>query len=211
LFEKLIDSWSEKEIFQLQADIITSFLGSDTSQSIETSIEFAKYLHYRKLDDKNYPFFLELLLHKNFEVVDALIGDGTPLLAFKNLQRNRVLVQTVFEMLKRLTVKAYHKTLETLFGVLYMNYHQPVKGWELYAPSVEELNYVGKYLDKSKPQSDKINRIVLDILADIGELSSQKSEDEEVERVGAHANKIRNVYFDNREQMDKVIPPNIHN
>jgi hypothetical protein len=81
----------------------------------------------------------------------------------------------------------------------------------LYAPSVEELNYVGKYLDKSKPQSDKINRIVLDILADIGELSSQKSEDEEVERVGAHANKIRNVYFDNREQMDKVIPPNIHN
>ncbi len=112
-------------------------------------------------------------------------------------------------MLRRLSINSYRKALETILGVLYLNYRQPYKGWELYAPTIEDLNQLGKYLDKTRPQSDKINRIVLDILADIGELSSQEPEDKEIDRIGAHANKIRNAYFDNRDKMDKVIPASL--
>jgi hypothetical protein len=206
LFGKLINSWNEEDIFRLQSDIISSFLEKDTPQSTETSVEFAKFLNYRQLDDRSYPIFLELLLHKNVDVIDALISDGAPLYSFKKLQRSKVLVKAVFDMLEKLSINSYQKALEALLGVLYLNYRQPIKGWELYEPTIENLNYVGKYLDKNKPQSDKINRIVLDILGDIGELSSQETEDKEIDRIGAHANKIRNVYFDNRDQMDKVIP-----
>lgn len=206
LFGKLIDSWGEQDILQLQTDIISSFLDKETPQSVETSIEFAKYLNFRELNDENYPLFLQLLLHKNDDVIDALIADGTPLNSFKKLQRNKGLVTAVFEMLKRLSINSYPKAIETLLGVLYLNYRQPLKGWELFEPAIENLNYIGKYLDKNRPQTDKINRIVLDILADIGELSSQEPEDKEIDRIGAHANKIRNAYFDNRDQMDKVIP-----
>ncbi len=92
MFGKLINSWNEEDIFRLQSDIISSFLGKETPQSVETSVEFAIFLNYRKLDDNNYPIFLELLLHKNTDVIDALIADGTPLYAFKKLQRNRKLV-----------------------------------------------------------------------------------------------------------------------
>jgi len=209
LFGKLIDSWGDEDIYQLQSGVISSFLDKETPQSVETSVEFARYLHFRELNDKNYPLFLQLLLHKNDGVIDALIADGAPLNAFIKLQRNKKLVRAVFEMLKRLSINSYPKALEALFGVIYRNYKQPMKGWELFEPTIENLNYVGKYLDKNRPQSDKINRIILDILGDIGELSSQEPEDKEIDRIGAHANKIRNAYFDNRDQMGKVIPESL--
>ena len=206
MFGKLIDSWNEEDIFELQANIVTSFLEKDTTQSVETSIEFAKFLHYRGLSIRNYPLFLEILPHKSEEVIDELIGSYTALTMFHKIQRNVGLVGACFDMLQRLTVNSYQKVLEAVLGVFLTTYRHPLEGWELYPPSLAELNQLGKYLDKNKSQSNKINRIVLDILGSIGELSLQEHGREEIARVGAHANKIRNVYFDSRERMDKVIP-----
>ena len=68
-------------------------------------------------------------------------------------------------------------TLELVFGILYRTYHSAKEGHALYALSIEDVNAVGKFLDKSRDQADPINRFILDILADIAEFTSINNED----------------------------------
>ena len=68
-------------------------------------------------------------------------------------------------------------TLELIFGILYRGYHSAKEGHALYPLSIEDVNAVGKFLDKSHDQNHPINRFILDILADIAEYRSINNED----------------------------------
>ena len=50
-----------------------------------------------------------------------------------------------------------------------------------------------------------MNRAILEILAQLSELES--SDKPEIQEVAIHAGGIRNAFFDNRREMDEVIPP----
>jgi hypothetical protein len=174
------------------------------------AVEYAKYLKHRGLDNLNYPIFLDLLLHENEEVIYALLGDGKVFTQFKKLQRTTYLINACFELLKRFVPgKVFELTLETLLNVLKQHYRNAPVGYKLYPLSVEELNCIGKYLDKTKSQVDKINRIILDILSDLGELSSKDTRDHQIDHIGAHANKIRSVFLDNRAMLEEAIPAGV--
>lgn len=208
--DRLVDSWTEDDILDLHEKIVTTFMKSEFEYGINAAVEFATYLKYRGLDNQNYLMFLDLLFLENEDVIYALLADGVVFEQFKKLQRTNVLVNACFELLKRfLPGKVYELTLETVLGVLNQHYRNAQVGYSLYPPTIDELNSIGKFLDKSRSQTDRLNRIILDIFSDLGELSSKDIEDHKIDRIGAHANRIRSAFLDNRATLGEAIPSGI--
>jgi len=210
LQDRLVDSWTEEDIDALHADIITTFLKSDEEHAVNAAVEYAKYLKYRGLDNQNYPMFLDLLLHDNEAVIYALLADGIVLDQFKKLQRTQYLVQVCFDLLKRFQPgQVFDLTLETILGVIKQQYMNATVGFSLYPLTYDDLHAIGKFLDTSRPQSDELNRLILDIFANLGELSSKDIVDQRIDRIGAHANRIRSAFMDNKATLGEAIPPGI--
>jgi hypothetical protein len=123
------------------------------------------------------------------------------------LKRGQKFLKLCFELLDRFSLDTvYEKTLETLLVILNQTYRTVASGLGIYPLSLNELNYIGKFLDERKPQAHKINRIILDILADLGDLTTKDTTEPAWMEVCARANKMRNAFFDNRVTMDGVIP-----
>lgn len=210
--DRLVDSWTEQDILNLHGDIVDVFMTSQDEHGINAAVEYARFLKYKGLNNLNYPMFLDLLLQENEAVITALLADGVIFDQFKKLQRTHYLVNTCFELLRRFVPgRVYELTLVTLLSVLNQQYRNATVGYSLYAPSVDELNAIGKFLDVSKPQGDEINRLILDVFADLGELSSQDIEDQNIDRIGAHANRIRSAFLDEQATLGEAIPPGIMN
>ena len=207
MYDRLKDSWSEEDTLKLHVQIVDAFMESDEEHGIGAAVEYAKYLKYRGLDNSNYAIFLDLLLHEKEEVIYALLGDGTVFEDFRKLQRTHYLVNACFGLLKKFSPgSVYEMTLETLLGVLKQHFRNASVGYKLYPVSIDEVNNIGKFLDKTASQADKINRIILDIFSDLGELSSKDSIDHDIDRIGAQANRIRSAFLDNNAQLDQALP-----
>lgn len=206
----LLKFWKEEELYALQVQAVSRFMKVDTPQAVEACMEFARYLNGKGLDPDNYPLFLELLQHENRYVVEALVGTEKAFDLFTRVQTNPYIIRFCFRILRGFEPGAVHDlTLETIFGILYRTYHSAKEGHALHALSIEDVNAVGKFLDKSKDQNDGINRFILDILADVAEFTSINNEDPVVDKNSAHATAIRNAFFDRRRAMTSVMPPEI--
>ena len=203
----LISIWKEEELYAMQVEAVTRFMKCDSPQSVEASIELARSLNGKGLNSENYPLALEMLRNENFNVTEALLIDEAPSKYLEKVQPNRYIIDFCFQLLwSYVPGNVYEKTLELIFGVLYRTYHSPKEGFTLYPVSIENMNSLGKFLDKSKKQNDAINRLILNILGDIGEYFSINHENETMEKIAAHAVEIRNAFFDRTVDMNTVIP-----
>jgi len=203
----ILKFWNEEELYALQVQAVSRFMKVDTPAAVEACVEFATYLGIQGLDGDNYPLFLELLKHENRYVIEALIGKQKAFDLFTRVQPNPYIVGFCFTTLRSYAPGGVHDlTLELIFGILYRSYHSAKEGHALYALSIEDVNAVGKFLDKSRDQNDAINRFILDILADIAEFTSINNEDPVVDKNSAHATAIRNAFFDKRRAMSSVMP-----
>lgn len=201
--------WSEEELYNLQVEAVTGFMQCDSQHSVEAAVEFAKYLNKKKLDSDNYPIFLEILREENSNVTEALIGEEKAFNFFKRVQPNYYIIDFCFQVLYKYSPGEVHdKTLELIYGVVYANFHRAKEGYALYPLSIENLNSIGKFLDKSKKQSQGVNRFVLDILSDIAEYKT-KDEKDEINKISAHAIAIRNAFYDKRLEMNTVMPKDL--
>ncbi|NIM04509.1 MAG: hypothetical protein GTN65_02570 [Armatimonadetes bacterium] len=99
----------------------------------------------------------------------------------------------------------YSKNLSVILGVLQSVYSSPNDGYRIYPLSIAEVNALGKHLDKEKGQDDPLNRVLLEILENLSRLEA--SDNSEIEEIAIHASAIRNTFFDNRKEMQDVIPP----
>jgi hypothetical protein len=206
----MLKFWSEEELYKLQVQAVTRFMRVDSPHAVEASVEFATLLHSHGLDGDNYPLFLEILRNENQYVIEALIGREKAFDLFTRVQPNPYIVGFCFQMLRAYQPGGVHDmTLEMIFGILYRTYHSAKEGHALYPLAIEEINAVGKFLDKSRDQNDPINRFILDILADIAEYRSINNEDPVVDKNSTHATSIRNAFFDRRRAMTSVMPPEI--
>lgn len=205
--ENFKDSWDEALVQKLHGEIALDFLRCENDHAVNASVEFVKFLHQKGLDNQNYPFYMRLFLHENEKVISAFLSDGKILNSLKKLKRSRHFIGLCFDLLRQFSLDTvYEKTLETLLLVLNLSYRDAVFGFASYPLSLNELNYISKFLDKGKPQASKINRIILDILADLGDLTTKDTTEPTLLEVCARANKIRNVFFDNRASMAEIIP-----
>ena len=186
--------WKEEDLYKLQVQAVSRFMRCDTPQAVEASLEFARYLNNQGLDSDNYPLFLEILRNENSFVTEALIGKEKAFDLFSRVQPNPYIVGFCFQVLRSYKPGGVNDlTLELIFGILYRVYHSAKEGNALYPLSIEDVNAVGKFLDKGKPQTDPINRFILDILADISEYRSINNEDPRrgQERLARHGHSKR--------------------
>jgi hypothetical protein len=206
----MLKFWGQEELFALQVSAVSRFMKVDTPYAVEACLEFARYLGSKGLDADNYPLFLEILRDENRYVVEALIGKEKAFDFFVKVQPNPFILGFCFQALRAYTPGAVHDlTLELLFGILYRSYHSAKEGNALYPLTIEDVNAVGKFLDKSKDQNHPINRFILDILADIAEYRSINNENPAVDKNSSHATAIRNAFFDKRRELNSAMPAEI--
>ncbi|MEM5948144.1 hypothetical protein WKV44_06280 [Spirochaetia bacterium 38H-sp] len=199
--------FTEEELYKMRVRSVTDFLRCETPQAVEASIELAKYINRQGMDSQNYPLVLEILVAGNYHVIDALLEGEDAFDYFAKVEVNAYIVDFALKLLDQYAPgNLYEKVLQIIFGIIYRTYHSPKEGYRIYPLTLEHLNAIGKYLDKTKDQRDSINRFILDILGDIGGFKSINKADPVIDKLAAHAIAIRNAFFDRRLGMEKVIP-----
>lgn len=200
------EQWDESRIIEIENNLLQGIFGCRTAESVEAAITYARFLSSIGITSDNYPVFLRMLEIENHWVIDALIGERDPFLMLSPVQPNKFIVNCIFAMMTKWHKGGiYAKNLSVILGVLQSVYSSPKDGYRIYPLSIADLNALGKHLKKEKGQDDPLNRVILEILDHLSELEGQGNTD--MEEIAIHASAIRNAFFDNRKQMEDVIPP----
>ncbi len=201
-----IESVEHIDISEIENRLLQGIFGCRTTEAVEASITYAKFLSSVGITPDNYAVFLRILEVENHWVIDALIGERDPFLLLSAVQPNKFIVGRILAMMTKWHKGGiYHKNLSVILGVLQSVYSSPRDGYRIYALSIADMNAIGKHLDKEKGQDDPLNRAILDVLEKMAEL--EEAGDAEMEEVAIHASNIRNAFFDDRKKMDEAIPP----
>lgn len=199
--------FTSEDIGIIENTLLNGILACRTSEGVEASITYARFLSKTGLTNENYPLFIKVLEIGNHWVIDALVGDRDPFLFLSSIQPNTKIAEAMFALLaERHPGGMYPKTLSIILGVLQALYNSPEDGYHIYSLSVSDLNSLGKHLDEEKGQEDSLNRVILDILDKIAQLERGDHVNEKVEEIAIHASKIRNFFFDANKSLTEVIP-----
>lgn len=205
--EKVIErTWSKETIMQVELGILQNMLGCRTEEAVEAAISFARFLSISGLNNDNYPLFLKLLEVENHWVIDTMVAAKDPFLLISPIQSNSYLLYTAFKLLTKWHPGGiYPVTLSIVLGVLQAAYASPKDGYKIFSVSINDVNNLGKHLNKENGQDDPNNRCILDILDRLGSLAGT-SNNPEKEQMSRQANSIRTFFFDKRKKMEDVIP-----
>ncbi len=205
LFEKK-QTWTQTDIASIEYSLLKGLMGCRTIEAVESAMTYANYLNSIGITSSNYPIFLKVLGVRNHFVIDALLGTRDPFLFMSSIQPNYFIVATCFSFLAKYhPAEIYSKTLGIILGVFQAAYSNPLDGYNIYPPTIADVNSLGKHLIEEKGQDDLLNRSILDILDKISELEGQ-GKDEEMEDLAVHAHNIRNNFFDSTKHLVQVIP-----
>ncbi|HUX38950.1 MAG TPA: hypothetical protein VMV44_13705 [Rectinemataceae bacterium] len=205
--ERVIErTWSKETIMQVELGIVQNMLGSRTEEAVEGSVSFARFLSLSGLNNDNYPLFLKLLEVENHWVIDTMVAKKDPFLLLSAIQPNSYLSFTAFKLLTNWHPGGiYPVTLSVVLGMLQGCFASAKDGYKIYAVSINDVNNLGKHLNKETGQDDPNNRTILDILDRLGSLAGT-SQDPGKEQMARQANNIRTFYFDKRKKMEDIIP-----
>jgi hypothetical protein len=204
--EPLDDVGSQQQIAELENRLLRGALGCRTTEAVEAAVTYAAFLSSIGMTPESFPVFLRLLEVDNHWVVDALMGERDPFVFLASVQPDGHIVRRLLAMLIRCRSRGvYDKSLLAILGVLQAVYGSPRHGYQVYPLSIQELNALGKHLDKEQAQDDVVNRAIVDILGKLADLHDER--DADMEDLAIHAAAIRDAFFDERKHMDDVIPP----
>jgi len=205
LFEKK-QQWTNGDIAAIEYELLKGLLRTRSVEAVEAAITYGAYLNSIGITNSNYPIFLKMLSIRNHHVIDALLGDRDPFLFLSSIQPNYFIVATCFTFLgKYHPDEIYSKTLGIILGVFQATYSNPLDGYNIYPPSIADINGLGKHLIEKKGQDDLLNRSILDILDKTSELEGQNI-NESMEDLAVHAHNIRNNFYDTTKRLVDVIP-----
>jgi hypothetical protein len=205
--EKVIEeAWTRESIMDVEISIIERMIGCRTVEAVEASISYAQFLRMSGLTNDNYPLFLRLLEVENHWVIDSLIGEKDPFLLLSSIHPNNYLILSAYKLLTNWHPGGiYPKTLAIILGVLQAAFSSPKDGYRIYNVSINDVNNLGKHLNKELGQDDPNNRVILNILDRLGSLAGT-TEKPEIEQMARQANSIRTFFFDKRKKMEEIIP-----
>jgi hypothetical protein len=205
--EKVIEeAWTRESIMDVEIGIIERMIGCRTVEAVEASISYAQFLRMSGLTNDNYPLFLRLLEVENHWVIDSLIGEKDPFLLLSSIHPNNYLILSAYKLLTNWHPGGiYPKTLAIILGVLQAAFSSPKDGYRIYNVSINDVNNLGKHLNKELGQDDPNNRVILNILDRLGSLAGT-TEKPEIEQMARQANSIRTFFFDKRKKMEEIIP-----
>jgi hypothetical protein len=200
------EQWTSESIQAVEIQVIENMIGCRTVEAVEACISYARFLRMSGLTNYNYPLFLKLLEVENHWVIDSLIDNKDPFLLLSPIQPNNYLIMQAFQLLTNWHPGGiYPKTLAIIVGVLQCALSSPKDGYKIYNVSINDINNIGKHLNKETGQDDPNNRTILDILDRLGSLEGT-SENPDMEQMARQANSIRTYYFDKRKKMEDIIP-----
>lgn len=200
------DIWTKESIMDVEINIVERMIGCRTTEAVESAISYARFLRMSGLTSDNYPLFLRLLEVENHWVIDSLIGEKDPFLLLSSIHPNNYLILSSFKLLTNWHPGGiYPKTLAIILGVLQAAFSSPKDGYRIYNVSINDVNNLGKHLNKELGQEDPNNRVILDILDRFGTLTGT-SEDQNIEQMARQANNIRTFFFDKRKKLEEIIP-----
>jgi len=198
--------WTREAIMDVEISILENIINCRTVEAVEAAISYARFLSLSGLTNDNYPVFLRLLEVENHWAIDALLRDKDPFLLLSPIQPNNYLIIEAFKLLTKWHPGGiYPQTLAIVLGVLQASFSSPMDGYKIYNASINDINNLGKHLNKETGQDDQINRCILDILDRLGSLAGS-SEKADIEQMARQANNIRTNYFDKRKKMEDIIP-----
>lgn len=205
--EQIIDdAWSRESIMEVEISIIERMIGCRTVEAVEASISYAQFLRLSGLTNDNYPLFIRLLEVENHWVIDSLVGNKDPFLYLSSIHPNNYIILSSYRLLTAWHPGGiYPKTLAIILGVLQASFCSPKDGFKIYNVSINDVNNLGKHLNKELGQDDPNNRCILDILDRLGSLAGT-STDTNIEQMARQANSIRTFFFDKRKKMEDIIP-----
>ncbi|MCX7024781.1 MAG: hypothetical protein NT080_09200 [Spirochaetes bacterium] len=202
--------WSENEIDALKLGYLNDILECREGYGAFAAVAFAHYLANKVgINSDNYPMYFRLLESGNRWVVDTLVGSKEPSKLFGSIQPNTFMLKECFAMLTAWKPgEVYPKSLEVMYGLLTLCYEIPEEGYRLYPLTVNDVNNLGKHLDKTRDQMEPLNRIVLSVLDRVaGLIEPQKPlPAREVQDVALQANNIRGKFLDMTKRMNESIP-----
>ena len=205
LFEKK-QSWTQEDIATIEYGLLKGLMGVRTTEAVEAALTYGNYLNSLGITNSNYPIFLKVLGVRNHHVIDALLGTRDPFLFMSSIQPNYFIVATCFSFLAKYhPAEIYSKTLGIILGVFQAAFNNPLDGYNIYPPTIADINSLGKHLIEEKGQDDLLNRSILDVLDKVSELEGQQV-NEDMEDLAVHAHNIRNNFFDSTKRLVDVIP-----
>jgi len=200
------EKMDDDQISEIENNLLQGILGCRTTEAVEAAVTYAKFLSSVGITPDNYPLFLKMLEIENHWVIDALVANRDPFLMLSPVQPNKFIVNKIFAMLTKWRKGGIYSTnLSVILGVIQTVYSSPSNGYRIYPLNIADLNALGKHLNKEHGQDDPLNRVILDILENLSELEGK--EDSEMEEIAIHASAVRNAFFDDRKEMEDVIPP----
>ena len=204
--EQVEKTWTKESIVEVEISIIENIISGRTPEAVEAAISYARFLSLSGLNNDNYPLFLKILEVENHWVIDSLLRDKDPFLLLSRIQPNNYLIMEAYKLLTKWHPGGiYPQTLAIVLGVLQAAYSSPKDGNKIYGVSINDVNNLGKHLNKETGQDDKNNRCILDILDRLGSLAGTTSNNE-IEQMSRQANAIRTYFFDMRKKMEDIIP-----
>lgn len=167
---------------------------------------YANFLNHHGINSDNYPLFLIVIASNNMHAIDALLDGHEPESYLDCVIANPFIIRTTFETFDRYKAnELYEKSLRVFLGFLSKVYASPQEGYQLYPPSIADINALGKLLDEAEDQEYPLNRIVLDCLACIQDLDKPHETDIEKKNLAAQAGRIRSDFFDAKRRLVQSI------
>ena len=204
--EAKVGDIKEEYISYLKHLFITEILDTKNERATTALMAYAYFLNKSGINSDNYPLYLTILESNNRYAIDLLIEGYEPEKYLDCVIPNHFIVENVFKIFsiyKRNEV--YEMTLRVLFGLLIKVYISPQEGYQLYKPTIPNVNDLGKILDESKDQDDELNRDILDILMYLADLDTHYTDDPAKKEIARQAGRIRSDFFDHMRSLEKSI------
>jgi len=192
-----IGNISKEYIDYLKYLYITEIQKTQDSKAATALVSYATYLNKLGINSDNYPLYLKIIESNNRYAIDALLAGYDIENYLDCIIPNYFLIERIFNIFKIYRRnEVYNKSLRVLFGFLLKVYKSPEEGYQLYQPTVADINNLGKFLDEKLDQDEELNRDILDILMFISDLDKPHEIDLGKKEIARQADRIRSDFFD---------------
>ncbi|HOV38104.1 MAG TPA: hypothetical protein PLG79_05230 [Spirochaetales bacterium] len=186
----------------LKHEFLNDILESKEQKSVNALVAYAGFLNSIKINPDNYPLFIDILSTNNAAAIDVLLEGYTPENLLDVVVPNHFIVKTFFDFLNNHKKnEIYEKTLEVIIGFLSKVYRSVEEGYQLYQPTITDVNALGKFLDETKDQEDPLNRSILDVLYYFSQLDKAHETEQNKLDISRQSSNIRSDFFDNSRSL----------
>jgi len=197
---------SQEYIDYLKYIYINEILRAENKKAANTLVSYASFLNNLGINSDNYPLYLKVLETNNKYAIDTLLDKHDIENYLDCVVPNHFLIErifNIFSLYKRNEI--YKKALGVLFGFLIKVYASSEEGYQLYSPTIPDINSLGKLLNEEEDQDEELNRYILDILMYISDLDTPHETDPEKKELARQAGRIRSDFFDTKRRLEQSI------